>query len=223
VVAAESAVYFRLDPSSPPAEGKYKLSFTATGVNEVGREQSCDGRVSIEVSALPLWLKILIPILIIAAVISLIAWILNQKVLPKKMVLQNIHFKVSGPAITKGGNAIMQAPGKKRSAITITTPASVYAGAKQSFTLELLAETNRITPYNQKKYTIEKVTVGRYVYEYTIKGVAYKKDKKTGLFMGPGKKPFKPILAGPGTVIGVKAKTIEGYNVNYTCKLVNSK
>ena len=223
VKAEESAVHFRLDPSNPPAEGKYKLSFAATGVNEVGREQSCEGRCSIEISALPLWLKILIPILIIAAIITLIVLILNQKVLPKKMVLQNIHFKVSGPAITKGGNAIMQAPGKKRSAITITTPASVYAGAKQTFTLELVAETNRITPYNQKKYMIEKVTVGKYVYEYDIKGIKYQRDRKTGQFMGPGKKPFKPIMAGPGTVIGVKAKTIEGNNVNYSCKLVNSK
>lgn len=223
VKAEESAVHFRLDPSNPPAEGKYKLSFAAAGVNEVGREQSCEGRCSIEISALPLWLKILIPILIIAAIITLIVLILNQKVLPKKMVLQNIHFKVTGPAITKGGNAIMQAPGKKRSAITITTPASVYAGAKQTFTLELVAETNRITPYNQKKYMIEKVTVGKYVYEYDIKGIKYQRDRKTGQFMGPGKKPFKPILAGPGTVIGVKAKTIEGNNVNYSCKLVNSK
>ena len=70
---------------------------------------------------------------------------------------------------------------------------------------------------------IEKVTVGKYVYEYDIKGIKYQRDKKTGQFMGPGKKPFKPIMAGPGTVIGMKAKTIEGNNVNYSCKLVNSK
>lgn len=210
--SVKSAIQFRLDPSNPPAEGKYRLNFTATGVNEVGREQSCDARVSIEVSALPLWLKILIPILIIALIITLIALYLNMKVLPKNMALNRAVFSVDGTQFTKGNTARINAPGKHKSEIVATSASySMDSDAKQVMTIEATALSNRMTPSNKRKYMVEKVTFRcqRNITQWELSGKTFIQDpNKPGQFVNKAtKKPFEPFQAGPNANFVIKSDT----------------
>lgn len=222
---ANSAILLWLDPANPPAEGKYRVNITANGVNEIGKEQVCEGRVTVETGKLAMWLKILIPILVIAVIIGIVAAILNQKVLPKDVALRDEEFSVDGSKI-KGSNARINDPGKHKSEIVINSAKySMDPGAPQQLTLSVTALSNRLTPSHKRKYMITAVKLrnATQVRSWELKGSKYKADSaKPGNFKNVANGgPFKEIMAGPKTSFLVKSETRQGAAVTFRGTLVS--
>lgn len=209
---ANSAVHFRLDASNPPAEGKYRISFAATGVNEVGREQSCDGRVSIEVSALPLWLKILIPILI-AILIAVLIWLyLNMKVLPEFIKLENESFTIDGGAVA-GCTCTFSGANKKTGKIIVKSgsdPAGDPTGTL-GITLNVTALTNRVTPVSSKRYRIDSYSLANktHVLGWELGSKAFEPDPENpSVFVDVNTgKPFEPFSIGANTQFNISSSS----------------
>lgn len=199
-----SAVVLRLDPANPPAEGKYRVYITATGINEIGREQTCDGRVHIEVGALPKWLKILIPILAILLIIGLIVAFLNMKVLPKGVkLLPDMRLVVDGDVAAGNGSAMLIKLSRTKGVIEVSSPTPITPGMKQKIKFEITALSNRMTPSKKRKYEITKVTVAGNVKEYTVKGMAYTRGENG--FQNAMGKQFSSVQAGPKVMFALSA------------------
>ena len=216
---ANSAILLRLDPKNAPDDGEYDIKITAKGVNEVGKEQICKGETAIETGTWPMWLKILVPILIIALLITLIVLFLNQKVLPKDVGLRSTEFSVDGTKI-QGSTARIENPGKKQSDIIITSARyGMDPGAAQQMTLTVTALTNRLTPSHKRKYTVDAVKLknATQVMNWELKGTKYKADpNKPGSFKSvTNGNAFKPTMAGPKTAFFIKAETRQGTAVTF--------
>ena len=118
----ESAYEIAIDPNSKPSAGVYKLDFTATALDPVGREVSADADTKLELQHYPLWLRILLICLVIAVLAFLIWMYLNAKVLPKKIAVAKTIFTVDGQMVTGTADCKYAGGGKKRGSLDITSP-----------------------------------------------------------------------------------------------------
>jgi len=124
----ESAFSVRIANDSKAQPGKYKLDFTATSYDQVGREISDSAVKKVELSTYPQWLRILIISLLILLIALIIFLYLNTKVMPKKIRVNNAQtrFIVDGEVIDGAARFNYSGKGKKSGSLQVTTP--TYTG-----------------------------------------------------------------------------------------------
>ncbi len=91
--AANSRYIITLKPGSIE-KGKREIRAVITGRDAVGREVTDDATETINLQNLPRWLRLLIILLIIAAVVTAVWIILNIKTLPKNITIETYDFVV---------------------------------------------------------------------------------------------------------------------------------
>lgn len=220
----ESAFRVQIDPNSTPKDAKYKITFSATGKNEIGREVSDEATEKVEVRTLPRWLRILIPILIALLIALIIYLIMNQKVLPKRVDLANCIFNVDGNKVPGNPNVRYEGAGRKRGRISITSPKyTVNPMAKAGMTLEVEAISPRYVPSKNRKMhvLISKPTPPASVENYKVSTATYTRDPSaTGnVFIKAGAAPNakpKPIPLSNNSMISISAQFLDGTSVSFS-------
>lgn len=220
----QSAYIYRFDPENPPAEGDYTINISVSGVNEVGRPQKQSEDVDVSFGLLPMWLKILIPILIFLIILLIIWFIMNQPRLPKNLYVKGMDFSVDGDPINVTKTPKFTGAGKKKGTIVIASPkAGNDPMADQAMTLTVRAVSPRRTKSKNRKALVTAATVARpnNVIYWRLKSTAYVPDpEKAGSFLNAtnGKPGFKPIEIGNGSEVEIQAET-DSSSVIFKCKL----
>ena len=122
----ESAFEVNLNSTGTVEKGKYKIKFTVTQKDNLGRETSAEESVKVQLSNVPLWLKWLILILVIIILLVLLYFISHKKCLPTKLHAnkKDCEMNIGGENVTKNTvfNAVIDGD-------TLTVDAK-YAGMK---------------------------------------------------------------------------------------------
>ncbi|MBR3594110.1 MAG: hypothetical protein IKL44_05500 [Clostridia bacterium] len=226
-IPGESAYSVRIDPNSKPKDDSYKIKFTATGKNEIGREVTEKASAKIQVRAWPQWLRILLPILIILLIILLIVMYMRQKVLPKKVgITGKPEYIVSGDPVTGAPRMEGKLKAKKRGVITVQTPNYSNPLAKTGVSVEVEAVSPRYVASNKRRMRVTAVSpIGKNgVESFQFGSKVFNVDYETGKFVAPGMKPgeFKPYEVS-GTIPVKVYKSVEDISVNFDCKIAAKK
>ena len=218
-------VYF--DPENPPEKGSYTLNFKADGKNEIGKSVSVEQKTRVKFGTLPLWLKILLPILIILLLALLIWLYLKQPRLPKRIKKTDESYSVGGDMITGARPIQYTGGGKKAGEVKVISVNCPFDNlAVQGVKLQLEAVTPRyVFNAKQKKARVVRVMPVNpsNVLSLTIKtktlvpnsdpeGPAGLVDSTTG-------QPVRPFEISNNTQINIVSDTGENTAV-YHCKLV---
>lgn len=174
--------------------GAYKLVVNAAGYDEIGQAVQAQDSKSVELQNYPLWLRILIIILLIALILALIWFVLNQKVLPKKITVYKTSFSVDGTEVTGNAQLTNYVGGKKRSGLTITAPKCPFNPlAKCGMSLELEADSPRKIKSRDRVAMVRSVRInnGQNVLSYKIGAAGFVKDEETGKFKKSGARTKK--------------------------------
>lgn len=191
--AENSRILVRLQADRSDA-GTYKLVANVSGYDQIGQEVSAQDSKSIELQNYPLWLRILIAVLLIALILALIWFILNQKVLPKKITVYKTSFSVDGTEVTGNAQLTNYTGGKKRSGLTITAPKCPFNPlAKCGMSLDLEADSPRKVRSRDRVAMVKSVRInnGQNVLSYKIGAASFVKDEETGKFKKSGTRTKK--------------------------------
>lgn len=210
----QSAYEIRFDPENPPENGKYELQFTATTQNEIGREVTAKASTEVEFNHWPMWLRILVPILIVLAIATLIFLFMNQKVLPKNISVANAMFSVDGEHIGGAPGVSFDGAGKKSGYITISSPRYMPNPlAKASMGIEVEAVSPRYLPSAQRRVLVKEVSASPAtgVTSYKLGNANFTKDAE-GKFHRAGAKTqdFKPFEFGSNAIMMISADVMDG-------------
>lgn len=157
----ESAFAVRIVQDSKAQSGHYDLRFTAISHGQVGREISAEGSKNVELSTYPLWLRILIICLIIAAIIALILFWLSRKILPKRIGVNAAQtaFIVDGEPVKGAAKCTYTGGGKRNGSLQVSTPS--YSGSplvRGGFNLTLQAVSPRRIKSNRRRILVTNVS-----------------------------------------------------------------
>ena len=137
----------KLQPGQTIEPGLYKVTCTATGVDEIGRPVTAEDTARLNCQKYPGWIVLLFWILVAIVLLTIIMLILNAKILPKKITINaNAIFNVDGEIIP--GNVMCNYSGgnKKRGSLKVQSPPYMANPlAKCGFTLDLEAVSPRRT------------------------------------------------------------------------------
>ncbi len=217
------------DPENPPSKGSHRIKFTATGTNEIGREQSVDRRVKVTFGTMPQWLRILLPILLFL-LLALLTWLyLKQPVLPRRInsSKKDESYTVGGDLITGSKPVRYSGGGKKTGDIKVTSVNCPFDNmATQGVTLYLEAVTPRyVFNAKQKKARVVKIQPinSANVLSLQVKTLTLvpnsDPDGPPGLVNSVTGQPMKPFEISNNTHINIVSDTDENTAV-YHCKLV---
>lgn len=211
----KSAYEIKIDADNPPKDGKYGLKFSATTVNNIGREVKAENSTTVEVNALPLWLRILIPILIILLIAALVLVFMTRKVLPKNIRLINTSFIVDGEKIKGNANPNYSGAGKKTGSITISSPRyQPNPMAKASLSMTIEAVSPRYVRSSQRRMRVVQISPApkTYVNSYALGNASFTKDATTGKFKKGGGKTqdFQPFEFGNNAKMSIRAEVLDG-------------
>jgi hypothetical protein len=220
-----SSYLLRMDPDSLPPVGKHEVQVVATGNNEIGREYKLEDEAKFQVGALPLWLRILIPILILLLILFLIYLFLNQKILPKGIDLTNTEFIVDGEAIQSKSSVTLDGAGKGKGTIKIYSPKySPDPLAEQAMFLTVSAISPRMVKSRDRKVrvTMAKLKNASNVSAWKLKSATYVPNpERPGDFIHSvtGTPGFKEIDIGKNSEINIESAT-DSSSVFFKGKLV---
>jgi len=166
-IPGESAfnVYLSQDESGKyiePEIGKYKLTATATYVDEYGKEvKAPDEPVEFEIAKYGAFLSWLIRnlwwILLIIALFLLWLFYMTRKVLPKKLVKDNARFNsISAGDLDGGGVDVRYNP--KSKSLKISGPTSVEFDEQCAATFSLKPLDNRFTASNRRRFAVVNIS-----------------------------------------------------------------
>lgn len=212
----KSAINVKIDSKNRPENGRYKVKFTAVTKNEIGREVKAEGTAKFEVRNMPLWLRILIPILIILLIIAAIVFFMTRKVLPKNITLVNTDFKVDGEKVA--GDAIPQYSGKgsKIRSINIKSPLfSPNPLVKAGITIDVEAVSPRYISSSKREMRVTGINVANkmFVYSYDVGNGHFKRDESTTppKFVASGAKDaaFKPFNIRTNSPISIASEVAD--------------
>lgn len=169
--------------------GAYKLLAKAAGYDEIGQEVRAEDSKSVELQNYPFWLRILLLILVIGLILALIWFVLNQKVLPKKIAIYKTSFSVDGTEVAGNAQLTNYTGGKRRSGLTITAPKCPFNPlAKCGMSLDLEADSPRKVKSRDRVAMVKSVRInnGQNVLSYKIGAASFVKDEETGKFKKSG-------------------------------------
>lgn len=153
-----SAYIVKLLPGEDLETGDYKITFTANGVDEVGRPISAKASAEIELASYPMWVKILFWVLLFLLIVLAVWLYLNAKILPKQIGVGKGTFTVDGDLITGSVRCAYSGKNKKRGFIDITSPQCMTnPNAKCGFRLELEAISPRRTRSSARRAKVVKI------------------------------------------------------------------
>lgn len=120
----ESAFAVRILKDAKAKSGSYKLKFTATSEDQVGRAISAEDDLKVTLRTYPRWLPFLIACLIILAIAALVWLYLNMKVLPKKIEIDRnrSNFSVDGEEVKGTIGCTPTVFGKRTGTIQVSVP-----------------------------------------------------------------------------------------------------
>lgn len=228
-VWGESAFDVRIDPESSPESDSYTIHFTARTKNEIGRDVSDSASAEVDVRTMPLWLRILLPILIILAIIALIVFIMTRKVLPKKLRMVDVEFYVDGDTVDSGPNAIrFSGGGKRKGSFTVSSPSFPDMRANVGIKVTVEAVSPRYVRSTRRKMRVLNIspTIRDGVRSYTLGGMAYDEDPLSGKYVAAGAMeddPFAPFNISSDTDVNIMKSLDDGFSVNFDCKIVTAK
>ncbi|MCD8150246.1 MAG: hypothetical protein LUE92_11970 [Clostridiales bacterium] len=189
-------IYLSADASQA---GNYKINVTATAYDEFGNEVTAEASHKTELQNYPLWLRYLIIALIIAAIIAVIALIMNQKILPKRISVAKSSFMVDGDEVTGKAKLTNYTGGKKHATLTLTSPKSQNNPlAKCSMTLQLEAVDPRSKKSSTRAAIVTNATVSpsHSIESYKIGTTSFSKDPETNKFKKAGARAKKAAQKG---------------------------
>lgn len=165
-IAGESAynVYISQDESGKyiePETGKYRLTASATYVDEYGKESTAKAEsVDFEIAKYGAFLSWLIKnlwwILIIIALFLLWLFYMTRKVLPKKLVKDNAKFNSISAGDLDGGVDVRYNP--KSKSLKISGPTSVEFNEQCDATFSLKPLDNRFTASNRRRFAVVNIS-----------------------------------------------------------------
>lgn len=227
-LAGQSAYEIKIDPECNPADAAYDITFMAEGQNEIGKDVFARESVRIEIRFLPLWLRILIPILIFLIIVAIIWFIMTRKVLPKKLRVSGVTFYVDGESIQGTVTPSFSGAGKKRGSISISTPRSFDPRAKAGLTISVEAVDCRYVPSSKRKMRVVAVSPSgkNGIKSYRVGVTNFSLDPlNANQFNQSGAKAgtFKPFNIGNNSAINISKSLDDGPSMNFSCKLIFPK
>lgn len=204
--AANSRYIIRLKDNGQTQPGKYTVTATVSGFDEIGRAVTVQDSARIELQNYPAWLRILMYILIALLILLLIWLYLNTKILPKHISVGPCTFIVDGDIVTGSAKCVYSGKNKRRGTLTVQSPHyGANPAAKCGYTLELEAVSPRRT--RSAARAVQVVAVRPMSASSTIAvqigGCNLSRDPVSGKLVKAGGKPGAPL----SFKIGNKAKT----------------
>ncbi len=205
--ATNSMYIVKLSSEGEPETGDYKITFTASGTDEVGRPFTTKDTAEFELANYPMWVKILFWVLL-ALLIALLVWLyLNAKILPKQIGAGKGTFTVDGDLITGNVRCSYSGKNKKRGTLEITSPQCMTnPNAKCGYRLELEAISPRRTRSSARRAKVvniiplnpaNTVNIG-------VGSIQLNRDFTTGKLVKVGSKPDAKIEFNIGNNVQTK-------------------
>lgn len=222
-VNGESAFKVWIDPDHKPEPGKYKITIGASTKNEIGREVYSEQETKVQVRNLPQWLRVLIPIVSILAVLILIWLFMNMKVLPKKLRMTDITFMVKGKRIESTLDGVRYSGKGKRATISITTPDYQDYRASISAIVSAEAISPRYLPSSKRKLKITDIKIldEEGIRNFSFDGNNYTWHAASGKYLASGaspEDPFEPFLVAGDFDFNV-SKSLKGFSASYNTRI----
>lgn len=177
ILEDESACYIYLgtnesDEFVEPGKGKYKLTVSASMVDEYEREIKGKDKVDFEVQSYKAIWRWLIYVVILAVILLLILFFMSRKVLPKGITIDRLEFTVLGRPIENGGDISYNRKGRTLSVDSIPVPNRLDAECQAYFTL--VPVDRRWTPSRRRNIGI--VAVDGTGSRIKVDGTIFEKD-----------------------------------------------
>ena len=214
-----------LQPGQKIADKKYTVSCEANGLDEIGRPVTATDSAKIECRSYPRWVPWLIALLILIGLLIILWIILNTKILPKKILLNDdVVFTVRGREIPGAATCSYAGGNKKKGSLRIQSPPYIPNPMAQcGLTLTLSAISPRRTKSRSRKAQVSRVTAlnpGNTT-SISIGGFQMEKDPATGALVPVGGEENANInfKIGHNTDFEVVAKVPDGTGRRITCTL----
>ena len=174
---------------------------------------------------MPLWLRVLLPIVGILFVLFLVWVFMNMKVLPKGIVLANCTFSVDGDNVPGTPQVSYSGGGKNEGSLAISSPRVVSNPlAKAGLSFELVAVSPRYTRSKQRKMCISakpspvprgsvsifSIGTGNYTRDMLATNVDF---VKVGT---PSGSPHRPFNIGNNARFSISAELPDGTSVSFS-------
>ena len=184
----ESAMELRLLKSEGLSKGLHRIKVHAAGTDEIGQTIEDDDSAVVEIQALPYWVRWLIIGLIILLLILLILFILNQKVLPKKVRNNGeTDYNIGGKTIVDIAKVQYNRAGKTLDISAPSAPTFPYVSCAAKLKLEAVSP--RRVPSAKRKMAVKEVVASNDITSVEVGASIYELDKTTGKFVKEGNSP----------------------------------
>ena len=214
-----------LQPGQKITDGKYTVSCVANGFDEIGRPVTAEDSVKIECRSYPSWIPWLISLLILIGLLTILWIIMNTKILPKKILLNDdVVFTVRGREIPGAATCSYAGGNKKKGSLRIQSPPYIPNPMAQcGLALTLTAISPRRTKSRSRHAQVTRVTAlnpGNTT-SISIGGFQMEKDPATGTLVPVGGEENANInfKIGNNTDFEVVAKVPDGTGRRITCTL----
>ena len=190
----DSSYFIKLLPTEGIGEGSYPIKVTAKFTDKFGRTTETDAETAITLSAIPLWLKWVIGLLLLLILFLIIWAIMHIKVLPTKAhttrKLSNLNF--DGEDVTKSTSFLTEI---KKDGARMQTQ---YGGRKFGLIMDVTPgqESYLYKPHKGRSAEVKPVSVRKFgpakIQEALIGTAKYTIDDETGKLVPalPNQKPF---------------------------------
>ncbi len=181
--------------------GRCSLKVTTSMTDAAGGQLTGSDKMSFTLSTMPLWLKWLIAIAIIALIVLLIWLYMSMKVLPRTLTFSDAEFRVKGRLI-EDDPTIRSANGrgKKTVAFSIMSPSADGYPEVDNYgvTLRVSAVSERRVKSAKRKVGIEDIQFSNpdSVKSAMIGGHMFEKDRKSGELLADGHQPGEEVKYG---------------------------
>ncbi|MBR6951106.1 MAG: VWA domain-containing protein [Oscillospiraceae bacterium] len=184
----ESALAIHLKNRDGATMGKRDVVCTVNGRDQVGREIRTTSKTGVEVQKYPLWMRwAVIGAILLLAILTAIL-IMNQKVLPKKVLRQGeTDFTIGGKTIEDSATVAYNRGSKT---LDITPPAAPsYPYVSCAVKLKLQAVSPRRIPSRDRQMMVTQVQAAADIDSVEVGAAVYERDKATGRFVKEGSNP----------------------------------
>ncbi len=165
--------------------GKHKIYCKATTVDSIGQNIGAEGDVEVNVQKYPSWVKWAIAGGILLILLLILFLILNQKVLPKKVLRANdSDFNIGGKTIADNAKVAYNRSSKT---LDITAPSvATYPYVSCSVKLKIAAVSPRRIPSAKRQIEVTEVRAANDISSVEVGASVFEYDAATGRFVKEG-------------------------------------
>ena len=214
IIEGESAIAVRIDPNSEIQKGRHRITFNATGLNEIGKTVNAQDKETVQIRRVARWIRIALPILLLLFIAAVLIFILTRKVLPKNIIMpyNTISFTSDGDVVRVPTKAKYE---KKKGLLTLPSPKDPATSSQVGLKLQLKAVSPRYVPSAQRQVEVVSITPTNKMNttSFTFAGVIFNKDEDSGKFVQAGhtpEAPFSSYTFGTGTQVQVYGEIPSG-------------